>query len=610
MVVPFFIFIWPCVSTYFGVFFGSLTSYKTAVMNKILSLLLFIFSSSSQISGQAARPLKTSFRKWWKEAVVYQIYPRSFKDSDGDGIGDLKGIISKLDYIKSLGVDVIWLNPIYSSPNEDNGYDVSDYRNIMKDFGTLADFDSLINGLHQRGIKLVMDLVVNHSSDEHAWFQQSRSSRTNPYRDYYHWWNAERGKPAYRYSLFDINHDAWKYDSLTNAYYLHYFSSKQPDLNWENPQLRKEVYSIMKFWANKGVDGFRLDAFQYAAKDTSFPAFPIGYEKNFPLYYAMGPHLHDYLKEMNRTVLSQYDVLSVAEGAGNNFVDAHNLVDLDRKELNMAYAFDGVDLAKEGGYSLLRFKEVFSRWDSAFANKGWLSVFLANHDQARLVSRFGNESPVFRDLSAKMLATFILTMRGTPYFYNGDELAMTNIRFNKIQDYRDISIINEYQHVKNIRGDTLQFLERSKFESRDNGRTPFQWNNTPNAGFTTGTPWIAVNPNYTDINQAGEEGDPNSCLNYFRNLVKLRKNNLTLVYGKYQLLDKDNPTVYVYTREGEGRKMLILLNFSNIPARADIHIPVLDAHVLLTNYAKFPTLRDGKPGIGLRPYEAVILQLQ
>src|SRR4029077_1128890 len=294
-----------------------------------ISVFISLSVCSEKSFGQKNNSSGITDRKWWKEAIVYQIYPRSFKDNDGDGIGDLKGIISKLDYIKSLGVNVIWLNPIYSSPNDDNGYDVSDYRNIMTDFGTMSDFDSLLKGMHERGIKLVMDLVVNHSSDEHEWFKQSRSSRTNPYRNYYHWWNADRGKPAPRYSLFDVNHDAWRYDSVTNAYYLHYFSRKQPDLNWENPDLRKEVYGIMKFWADKGIDGFRLDAFQFAAKDTSFPAFPAGYEKNFMLYYAMGTNLHHYLKEMYSEVLSKYDVMSVAEGAGNSFEDAHNLVDAD-----------------------------------------------------------------------------------------------------------------------------------------------------------------------------------------------------------------------------------------------------------------------------------------
>ena len=549
-------------------------------------------------------------RKWWKEAIVYQIYPRSFQDSDGDGIGDLKGIISRLDYLQSLGVTAVWLNPIYSSPNDDNGYDVSDYRNIMKDFGTMADFDALLKGLHERGIKLVMDLVVNHSSDEHEWFQQSRSSRNNPYRNYYHWWNAERGQPPYRYSLFDINHDAWKFDSLTNAYYLHYFSRKQPDLNWENPKLRQEVYSIMKFWADKGIDGFRLDAFQFVAKDTTFPEFPKGYEKEFVKYYAMQGNLHGYLQEMYNEVFSKYNVMSVAEGAGNSFEDAHNLVDEDRHELNMAYAFEGVDIAKPGGYSLLHFKEVFSRWDSAFAEKGWLSIFLANHDKARLVSRFGNDSPQFREASSKMLSTFIMTMRGTPYYYNGDELGMTNADFKNIDEFRDVQTRNQYQHVKNTGGDLKAALKRMQLAGRDNSRTPFQWNNRANAGFTTGTPWIKVNNNYTSINAAAQENDPNSCLNYFRSLVRLRKENIpVLVYGKYTLLDKANPSVYAYTREGEVQKMLIVLNFSSSSAQAKIDLNLDSAKMLLSNYKESPLFNNVNRTLTLKPYAAVIYKL-
>jgi oligo-1,6-glucosidase len=571
-------------------------------MKRLPVLLISLFFFAVHSAGQSV----PADKKWWKEAVVYQIYPRSFKDSDGDGIGDLKGIISKLDYIKKLGIDVVWLNPIYSSPNDDNGYDVSDYRNIMKDFGTMADFDSLVAGMHKRGMRLVMDLVVNHSSDEHEWFRQSRSSRTNPYRDYYHWWNAERGKPSPRYSLFDINHDAWRYDSLTNAYYLHYFSRKQPDLNWENPALRQEVYDIMKFWAQKGIDGFRLDAFGFAAKDTSFPVFPSGYEKNFMLYYAMGPHLHEYLREMNDQVFSHYDVMSVAEGAGNSFEDAHNMVDADRRELNMAYAFEGIDIAKPEGYSLLHFKEVFSRWDSAFKYKGWLSIVLSNHDQARMVSRFGNDLPQYRALSSKMLSTFIMTMRGTPYYYNGDELGMTNSVFNNIHDFRDMPALNEYQHLKDIHGDTIAYLKRLRFESRDNGRTPFQWNNSANAGFTTGTPWIPVNPNYKMINAEEEEKDSNSCLHYFRKLVQLRKNNPALIYGKYQLLDKNNPTIYAYTREGNGRKFLILLNFSSQKSPLNIGTPLAGAKLLLSNDQR----AQGSAVTYLNPYEACIYQLQ
>ena len=567
----------------------------------IALLLAFGFISKSQTTLITK---KTVDKKWWKEAIVYQIYPRSFKDSDGDGVGDLKGIISQLDYIKSLGVNAVWLNPIYSSPNDDNGYDVSDYRNIMKDFGTMEDFDLLLKGLHQRGIKLVMDFVLNHSSDEHEWFKQSKSSRTSPYRNYYHWWDAERVKPNYRYSLFDVNHDAWKYDSTTNSFYLHYFSRKQPDLNWENPKLRKEIYDIMKFWADKGIDGYRLDAFQFAAKDTSFPAFPKGFEKNFVPYYAMGPHLHDYLKEMNQEVFSKYDVMTVAEGAGNNFQDAHDLIDASRKELNMAYAFDAIDLAKMEGYDFIKFKETFTKWDSVFEQEGWLSIFLASHDQARIVNRFGNASPEFRDLSSKMLSTFLLTMRGTPYIYNGDELAMTNAGFEKISDFRDMSTLNEYQYQLNHGGDMKKFMKRIQFESRDNARTPFQWDASKNAGFTTGNPWIQISVNYKTIKRAAQEKDPQSVLNYFRKATALRNNNPVLVYGKYRILDQSNPFIYAYTRELNDKKFLVLLNFSVHTAHVNTGIDLSSAKLILTNYAK--QLSNGD----LQAFEALVYQLK
>jgi len=571
-------------------------------MNK--RFLAVLFPLMTFFSQNILSQIAPANQKWWKEAAVYQIYPRSFKDSDGDGIGDLKGIISKLDYIKSLGIDAVWLNPIYSSPNDDNGYDISDYRNIMKEFGTMEDFDILLNGLHARGIKFVMDLVVNHSSDEHEWFKQSRSSRTNPYRNYYHWWNAEKGKPPYRFSQFDVNHDAWKYDSLTNAYYLHFFSIKQPDLNWENPQVRSEVHDIMNFWAKKGVDGFRLDAFQFVSKDTTFPPFPAGYEKEFVKYHAMVPPIHEYLQEMNKEVFSKYDVMSVAEGAGNSDKDAHDLVDEDRNELNMAYAFDAIDIAKPEGYSLLHFKQVFSKWDRVFATKGWLAIFLANHDQARLVSRFGNDSPEFREVSSKMLTTFILTMRGTPYYYNGDELGMTNIGFDNIYDYRDVATLNEYQHQKKMGGDLDKFMQIIKFSSRDNGRSPFQWDATTNAGFTTGNPWLKVNPNFTLINAEAQEKDPNSCLNYFRKCVLLRKQNKILVYGKYELVDENNAKVYSYTRELNGKKWLIALNFTKDNATFTTSFKLNNAKVLLDNYIENSS--NGR----LKPYEAVIYELK
>ena len=573
-------------------------------------LLLFVVLLFSQTSCQnkadknKSAVIDSTQKKWWKEAVVYQLYPRSFKDFDGDGVGDLKGIISELDYLKSLGIDAIWLNPIYGSPNDDNGYDVSDYRDIMKDFGTMEDFDALLKGMHERGIKLVMDLVVNHSSDEHKWFKEAKSSRDNPYRNYYHWWDAERGKPNYRYSLFDIHKDAWKLDTPTNSYYLHYFSRKQPDLNWENPKLRQEVYDIMKFWLDKGIDGFRMDAFQFCAKDTTFPVFKDLNGNTFIQYYAMQSPIHDYLKEMNSEVLSKYDVMSVAEGAGKNFQDAHDLVDEDRKELNMAYAFDAVDLATDSNYSVVKLKKIFSDWDSVFANKGWLSIFLANHDQARMVTRFGSDRPEFREFSSKMLNTFILSMRGTPYCYYGDELGMINIRFNKIEDYNDMPTLNEYKYLVETGGNIEQFLKMKQYSCRDNGRTPMQWNATANAGFTTGKPWLKVNPNYITINKEAQDKDANSCLNYFRKMIQLRKANEALVYGKYTLLDKNNPNVYAYTREWKGKIFLVVLNFSEQNATYSIGLDLLKAEVKIHNYAD-----AGKAGM-LRPFEAIIYEMR
>ena len=555
-------------------------------------------------------------RKWWKEAVVYQIYPRSFKDSDGDGVGDLKGIISKLDYLKSLGVDIIWLNPIYSSPNADNGYDISDYQNIMKEFGTIQDFDALLKGMHERGIKLVMDLVVNHSSDEHRWFQESRKSRDNPYRDYYHWWPAEKGKPAFRPGAFEADGSGWRYDKTTNSYYLHYFNYKQPDLNWENPKVRQEIYSMMRWWLDKGIDGFRMDVIPFISKDPSFPVITQAeldknYHGRWDVYMGSGPHLHEYLQEMNREVLSKYDCMSLAEGAGMLTATALNFVDADRKELNMGYHFEGTNLGyipgyfkKMGPYSLVDFKKIYSDWDAVYQTKGWGTIYLGNHDQPRMTSRWGNDAPEFHDYSSKLLTTFLLSMRGTPYYYNGDEIGMVNAKFDKIEDYRDIETLAEYERLQKTGGDLKQFIEDQKTGgARDNGRTPFQWNAKQNGGFTNGTPWLKVNDNHSTLNAEAQDKDPNSVLNYFRKMVKLRKDNLVLVYGKYTLLDKDNPNVYAYTRELDGKKVLVLLNFSDKNASANTGINISKAKVLINNY---PT--PSKTG-ELRPYEAKILEL-
>lgn len=548
-------------------------------------------------------------RKWWKEAIVYQIYPRSFKDTDGDGVGDLRGIIEKLDYIQSLGVDAVWLNPFFKSPNTDNGYDVSDYRAIQPKFGTMEDFYELLKGLHKRDIKFVIDMVVNHSSDEHEWFKQSRSSRDNPYRDYYHWWPAEKGKPNYRWSYFDEKANAWQYDSLTDAYYLHYFHKKQPDLKWENPKLRQEIYDIMKFWAEKGVDGFRLDAFQFVSKDTTFPALPEGYHtdnKQVIKYYGMGPNLHTYLRELHDEVLSKYDVFAVSEGAGSTFEDAHNLVNPERKELQMVYHFEGIDVSGVDGYDLGAFKTSFSRWDSAFAQKGWISIYLANHDNARLVSHFGNDSPEFREPSVKMLNTFLLSMRGTPYCYFGDEIGMTNIYFDSISQYKDVGALTTYDKIVSDGGDVDAYLKMLSKLNRDNSRTPMQWDTSPNAGFTTGVPWLPVNDKHKYINVVKQQDNPNSILNHFRKMVKIRKENLVLVYGTYELLAAEHPDIYAYTRTLKDKKMLVLLNFTD--HGSSIELPEVRgiSEILINNYDDMSN-ENGK--VTLKPYQAVIVNL-
>ena len=577
----------------------------------LYSCVALLLLSSTSIVAQSVMPKisHSTDKKWWKEAVVYQIYPRSFKDSDGDGIGDLKGIISKLDYLKSLGITAIWLNPIYESPNDDNGYDISNYREIMKDFGTMADFDLLLKGMHERGIKLVMDLVVNHCSDEHYWFQESRKSRDNKYRNYFYWWPAEKGTPPYRWSFFDVNSNAWKYDAQTDSYYLHYFSKKQPDLNWNNPVVRNEIYDMMKFWLNKGIDGFRLDAFQFIAKDDTFPELPkeiVDKPLEIIKYYFNGPHLHECLQEMNKEVLSKYpNVMTVAEGAGDSPEAALKFVDPSRKELNIAYHFESVDVGKHiSDFGLVKFKAIFDRYDSTFKDKGWLSIFLANHDQPRMVSKFGNDAPKYREISSKMLSTFVLSMRGTSFYYAGDELGMNNIRFDSIEDYNDVETRNKYEHLKENGGDLQAFLEDKKQTSRENSRTPFQWNLEKNAGFSTGKPWLKVNPNYTTINEETQEKDPNSVLNYFRKLIKLRKDNPVLVYGKFTIIDKENPDVFAYTRELDDKKMLVILNFSDKTVKLNSKINLKNSKIIIGNYKKSSV--DGS----VQPYESVIYQLK
>ncbi|SDF22539.1 oligo-1,6-glucosidase [Pricia antarctica] len=555
-------------------------------------------------------PFQTSQieKTWWKEGIIYQLYPQSFKDTDGDGFGDFKGVIEKLDYLESLGITAVWMNPFFDSPLVDNGYDVSDYRAIHERYGTMEDFDAMLAGMHERGIKFVLDVVVNHSSNQHEWFKQASSSRDSEYRDYYHWWPAEKGDPPYRYSLFDPE-GGWDYNKQTDSYYLHTFAEEQPDLNWENPKLRQEVYDIMKFWADKGVDGFRMDAFQFASKDITYPEFPEGHEKDFIKWYGMRPPLHDYLKEMYTEVLKPYDVFAVAEGAGSTMEDAHKLVDADRNELQMAYHFETVDVSRTPeGYTLKELKDVFTRWDEAFAEEGWIAIFLANHDNARMVSRFGNDSPEFRSVSTQLLNTFLLSMRGTPYMYYGDELGMTNMDMPTIEEYVDIDAKGKYKGALAANENMEAFMKVLNYSSRENGRTPMQWDTTEHGGFTTGTPWKRVNPNYKEINVALQEDDPNSVLTHFKKMTALRTENPVLVYGSYTLLQPEHEEIYAYTRELDGKKFLVLLNFSE--TESDIELEELKGinpeNVIINNYTE--TSIKGI-SITLKPYQAIIYSL-
>ncbi|MBU2526437.1 MAG: alpha-glucosidase [Bacteroidetes bacterium] len=535
-------------------------------------------------------------RKWWKEGIVYQIYPRSFQDSNDDGIGDLRGIINRLDYIKSLGVDIVWLNPIYASPNDDNGYDISDYQSIHPDFGTMADFDELIQKMHQKGLRLVMDLVINHTSDEHIWFQESKKSRNNPYRDFYLWWPAEKGKPAARYSYFDVNNDAWQYDVHTDSYYLHYFSVKQPDLNWENPKVREAVYDMMRWWFDKGIDGFRMDVISYISKDTNFPELPKKYNGNFLPFYAQGPTIHQHLQEMNRKVLAHYNCMTVGEAPGVGLKEALDFVDEDRKELDMFFHFDLMELdrkpgefftMRQGGFKLSEFKKIHTDWDAVFSKKGWGSIFLSNHDFPRPVSRWANDHPKYWYHAATMLHTFLLSMRGTPYVYFGDEIGMTNVRFDKIDDYRDIGTLNAYQKTIKEGGNLQDFFANHKESSRDNARVPMQWNADKYAGFSGVTPWIPNNPNFINgIHVAAQEKDQTSVLQFFKKMVGIRKKHLTLVYGQYEILEPDHEQIYAYKRFDDRNIFLVVLNFSDTVSEFHLPAETQEAHfeIILSNY--------------------------
>nr|WP_155668851.1 alpha-glucosidase [Ornithinibacillus caprae] len=552
-------------------------------------------------------------KTWWKESVVYQIYPRSFNDSNGDGIGDIKGMIEKLDYLKELGIDVIWLSPVYKSPNDDNGYDISDYQDIMDDFGTMADWEELLSEIHNRGMKLIMDLVVNHSSDEHEWFQESRKSKDNPYRDYYIWRPGKGEKEPNNWES-TFSGPAWEYDEQTNEYYLHIFSKKQPDLNWENPKLRNEIYKMMKWWLDKGIDGFRMDVINFISKVPALPDAPNPEAKRYvsgSQYFMNGPRIHEFLQEMHKEVLSLYDIMTVGEMPGVDVEEAKKYTDQNRDELQMVFQFEHMDLdsGPNGKWDLkpldLRdLKESISKWQTGLHGVGWNSLYLNNHDQPRIVSRFGNDKE-YRVESAKMLGTFLHMLQGTPYIYQGEEIGMTNIKFDSINDYQDIEILNMYKEkVTEGNEDHDKVMESIYVKGRDNARTPIQWDDTENGGFTTGDPWIQVNPNYKTINAKQAVKDEHSIYHYYRKLIKLRKQHDLIVYGEYQLILPDHEQIYAYMRSYEGEKLLVVTNFSEqyVAFQLPEDVTFKAEEVLIGNY-DIDGIEDFS-SFTLKPYEA------
>ncbi|MGG3555388.1 alpha-glucosidase [Peribacillus frigoritolerans] len=557
-------------------------------------------------------------KAWWKEAVVYQVYPRSFMDSDGDGIGDINGILMKLDYLQELGVNVIWLSPVYQSPNDDNGYDISDYKAIMTEFGTMADFDRLLKAVHERGMKIMMDLVVNHSSDEHPWFEESRSSRDNPKRDYYIWKPGRNGKEPNNWeSIFKGS--AWEYDERTDEYYLHLFSRKQPDLNWENPKLREEIYSIMTWWLDKGVDGFRMDVINFLSKDQSYSDGAIQHEKQFgdgSPFFLNGPRIHEYLQEINQRALSGHDVITVGEMPGVTPEEAQLFTGKDRGELHMVFQFEHMDLGKgpEGKWSndkwkLTDLKRILSKWQTGLEGDGWNSLYWNNHDQPRVVSRFGNDGK-YRIESAKMLAACLHMLQGTPYIYQGEELGMTNVAFESIDDYRDIETLNSYDELVHSHSWSKErMMSAIHARSRDNARTPIHWNDSRNAGFTKGTPWIKVNPNFPEINAERAYNDPNSIFHFYKKLIQLRKEHDIVVYGRFELLLPDDERIFAYTRSFEEEKLLVLCNFKEEQASYTLpeELHAYSATKLIGNYGQEEEGISSKP---LQPYECRVYHLK
>lgn len=553
-------------------------------------------------------------KRWWKESVVYQIYPRSFCDSNGDGIGDLNGITGKLDYLKELGIDVIWLSPVYKSPNDDNGYDISDYQAIMDEFGTMEDFDRMLATAHEKGIKIMMDLVVNHTSDEHKWFIESRKSTDNPYRDYYIWRPAKEDGSLPNNWGSCFSGPAWEYDKTTDMYFLHLFSKKQPDLNWDNPAVRQDVFDMMNWWLKKGVDGFRMDVISLISKEPGLPDKETGINGYATFNVsANGPHVHEYLQEMRQKALNNADTITVGECSGVTLEEAKKYARSDEKELNMVFQFEHMDVdsdEKAGKWTtrkmdLRNLKKILTRWQKGLQDIAWNSLYWENHDQPRSVSRFGNDSDEYREISAKMLATCIHMMQGTPYVYQGEELGMTNCPFNTLDNFRDLESINAFHELTEQGKMTEEdMMAAIGYKGRDNARTPMQWDDSAYAGFSTTNPWIMVNPNYTKINAKDQVNREDSVFKYYQKLIKLRHESELIVYGIYDLILDDDKDIYAYIRTLGDEKLIVYCNFSENTREVELPEEFVNKKVLISNYS------DAKANqkITLRPYEAIVIQ--
>ena len=549
-------------------------------------------------------------RNWWKEAVAYQVYPRSFNDSNGDGIGDLPGLIEKLDYLENLGIDVIWLSPMYPSPNDDNGYDISDYKGIMSEFGTMNDFDQLLSSIHQRGMKLILDLVVNHTSDEHPWFIESKSSKTNAKRDWYIWADPkpDGSEPNNWESIF--NGSTWEFDESTKQYYFHLFSKKQPDLNWENPDVRQAVFEMMNWWFEKGIDGFRVDAITHIKKNFEAGDLPVPDGKKFAPAFDVDmnqPGIQEWLQEMKDKSLSRYDIMTVGEANGVTPNDAEEWVGEENGKFNMIFQFEHLGLWSTGDtkFDVKSYKQVLNRWQKQLENVGWNALFIENHDQPRRVSTWGDDKNYWYE-SATSHATAYFLQQGTPFIYQGQEIGMTNYPFESIESFNDVAVKTEYQIVKKEGGDVNQLLDKYKMENRDNARTPMQWNNSINAGFTTGKPWFHVNPNYTEINVKQQLNDKFSILSYYKALIQLKKSDLIYTYGKFNMVDAENKQVFAYTRTFKNNTVLIVANLTNEVSELNLpfELDISSVDIKLHNYHLNDINLDH-----IKPYEAFVVEI-